>query len=73
MSFHSPSSDPEVCHCLGITESEIRAARDFGDCETVNDVKSVTEAGSGCTACHRRIIDVLRHSCSERKIAGAAT
>lgn len=69
MSFVSSTSDPVVCRCFGVTESEIHAAADFAGCETVHDVKSSTEAGTGCTACHRRIIDVLRNSCAKRNPA----
>jgi NAD(P)H-nitrite reductase large subunit len=70
MSFAPESIDPVICHCLGIAASEIRAAAEFGDCQTVSDVKHTTAAGSGCTSCHRRIIGLLRSSCRE---AAAAT
>ena len=72
MSYEPTNSDPVVCRCLGITQSEIRAAGDFGGCQTVGDVKELTEAGSGCTSCHRRIIALLQESRRELR-AEAAT
>lgn len=62
MSFGPQSNDPVVCHCLGVSQSEIRAAGDFAGCRTVADIKSATEAGSGCNSCHRRILALLQHS-----------
>ena len=62
MSFASSNADPIICHCLGVAESEIRGASDFGGCQTVSDVKETTEAGSGCTSCHRRILALLQES-----------
>jgi len=62
MSFASPNADPIICRCLGVAESEIRGAGDFGGCQTVADVKATTEAGSGCTSCHRRILALLQES-----------
>jgi NAD(P)H-nitrite reductase large subunit len=53
-SEHNP-----ICRCLGITESEIRAAADFAGCETISEIKETTEAGTGCTACHKRILKLL--------------
>ncbi len=62
MSFEPPNNDPVICHCLGIAESEIRGAHDFGCCQTVADVKAMTAAGDGCTSCHRRILALLQES-----------
>ncbi len=52
-------SDRVVCRCLGIAESEVRAAADFAGCRTLTDIKHTTEAGTGCMACHKRIIRLL--------------
>ncbi|MCH2209786.1 MAG: (2Fe-2S)-binding protein [Fuerstiella sp.] len=60
MLLEEKSSNQVVCHCLGITEREIGVAGVSGGCRTLADVKAMTAAGSGCTACHRRIIAVLR-------------
>lgn len=62
MSFDPSNSDPVICRCLGIAESEIRGAGDFGGCQTISDVKATTEAGSGCRSCHRRILTLLQQS-----------
>jgi NAD(P)H-nitrite reductase large subunit len=72
MSYQPQHTDPVVCHCLGITHSEIIAAGEFGDCETVSDVKDLTKAGSGCTSCHSRIIAMLQAS-RQAKVAAAQT
>ena len=60
MSFEPKSVSPVICHCLGITEAEIRSASQIGQCRTISDVKVMTAAGSGCTSCHRRIIALLQ-------------
>ena len=73
MPYEPTNSDPVVCRCLGITQSEIRAAGDFGGCQTVSDVKEMTEAGSGCTSCHRRIIALLQESRRDLQTEAAAT
>jgi bacterioferritin-associated ferredoxin len=54
-----------VCHCLQVTESAVvRAVRD-GGARSLCELASLTGAGGGCTACHRR----LRHYINERKSA----
>ena len=58
MSFEA--TDPVVCRCLGITESEVRTAGELSTCSNLDDVKLMTEAGTGCTSCHPRIIALLR-------------
>ena len=70
MAFEHPTGDPVICHCLGITESEIRTAGEFAGCETLSDVKTMNEAGSGCTSCHRRIIALMQES---RQVRSADT
>ncbi len=52
--------DKIICRCLGIAESEIRAATDFAECRTLCDIKKVTSAGKGCMSCHGRIKFILR-------------
>jgi len=44
-----------VCHCLGVTEAEIRHAIEQADLATVRQVTNACGAGGGCTACHRHI------------------
>jgi bacterioferritin-associated ferredoxin len=48
-----------VCHCLGITKSEIRGALEDGTAECLRSVMQQTGAGTGCTACHRAIQRLL--------------
>jgi NAD(P)H-nitrite reductase large subunit len=48
-----------LCHCLRVTESQIHEAVVIAGCRDVKDVMDCTEAGSGCTACHRRILAFL--------------
>ncbi|MEX0702887.1 MAG: (2Fe-2S)-binding protein [Planctomycetales bacterium] len=49
-----------LCHCLQISESEVRDAIGIGGCCSLQDVRNCTGAGTGCTACHRRIVELLR-------------
>ena len=53
------ATDRVVCHCLGITESEIRCALMQGTAECLRTVMRETGAGTGCTCCHRAIKDIL--------------
>ena len=52
-------TDPIICHCLGIRASEIEGEIQFGRCEKVKDIMRLTQAGSGCTACHYRIRQMI--------------
>lgn len=58
--------DKTICHCLQIGECEVRAAVDCRDLASVHDVMDVTTAGTGCTACHCAIRQILaeRYSAS---------
>jgi len=48
-----------LCHCLQVTEEAVvEAVKRFG-LQTVLEVRRHTGAGEGCTACHRRIRDVV--------------
>lgn len=57
----SPSNhnDEIVCHCLGVTRSEIENASMIHGAETVGEVSGVTGAGDGCMSCRRRILAML--------------
>jgi bacterioferritin-associated ferredoxin len=44
-----------ICHCLGVTEGEIRQAIAEGELGSVRQVAHACGAGGGCTACHRHI------------------
>lgn len=54
-----PKKDRVVCHCLRVTQSQIQTAIDVDHCSTLKEVMDCTRAGGGCTACHRRILDLL--------------
>lgn len=63
------TADPIVCRCLGISEAEIKTAADVSvETPTVRCIMQMTGAGSGCTACHRRIRQLL----TERRVAELA-
>ncbi|MEQ9407332.1 MAG: (2Fe-2S)-binding protein [Fuerstiella sp.] len=53
-------TDKTICRCLGIAESEVRAATDFAGCRTLCEIKQVTSAGKGCMSCHGRIKAILQ-------------
>jgi len=50
---------PTVCHCLRVTTSDVETAISVGGCRSLCDVMQQTDAGRGCTACHRRIKAML--------------
>ena len=47
--------DRVVCACLQVTERQLRAAVEQTGVQTVRELICATEAGTGCTACHRRL------------------
>ncbi len=51
----SPSTDKIICHCLGVSETDIRSAISTGSVQSIRCVMNGTGAGTGCTACLRRI------------------
>jgi len=55
-------SETIICHCLEVSESAVAdAVAIYGLC-TIKEVCRETGAGSGCTACHARIKELLRKS-----------
>jgi bacterioferritin-associated ferredoxin len=40
-----------VCHCLGVTEEELVCALTTLNIRTVKEIRELTGAGNGCTAC----------------------
>lgn len=44
-----------VCRCLQVTEDEIRQALALDAVQTVHDLRRLTGAGDGCTACRREL------------------
>jgi bacterioferritin-associated ferredoxin len=55
-------SESIACHCLGISESTVADAVAICGLSTIKDVCRETGAGSGCTACHARLRELLRKS-----------
>ena len=54
------STETIVCRCLGISENTVADAVAVCGLATVKEVCRETGAGSGCTACHARLRDLLR-------------
>jgi len=48
-----------VCHCLAISESTVADAIAVCGLSTVREICRETGAGGGCTACHRRLKELL--------------
>jgi bacterioferritin-associated ferredoxin len=44
-----------ACHCLGVTEEAVLEAATVLGASTINDLRRLTGAGDGCTACHQRL------------------
>jgi bacterioferritin-associated ferredoxin len=44
-----------ACHCLGVTEEAVLEAASLSGAATINDLRRLTGAGDGCTACHQRL------------------
>ena len=65
-------ADPVVCHCLHVTEMEIRGAVSTGAVNSLRDVMDCTGAGTGCTACHLRIREVCRERLSPQEVMARA-
>lgn len=51
--------DQMICYCLGLRESQVAAAIEAHGCDHLKAVMNCSGAGTGCTACHRRIQGVL--------------
>lgn len=67
-SVHRVEGDRIVCHCLQVRTSTIEAAVSAGAVETVKCVMDMTGAGGGCTACHRRIRDLIEQHAADRQV-----
>ncbi|WP_171469065.1 (2Fe-2S)-binding protein [Frigoriglobus tundricola] len=51
--------DRVVCRCLGVTEHTIVSAIVALGLRTVKEVRQATEAGDGCTCCHKEVAAYL--------------
>ena len=47
--------DRVVCRCLKITEQEVITAITTLGLRTLGELRKATEAGDGCTCCHREL------------------
>lgn len=54
--------DAVICSCEGITKSDICSAVINGNCETVDNIKKCTKAGTGCGGCLPMIKDLVNHT-----------
>ncbi len=57
--FSLEGVDPFLCHCLGLTEEELRQACSRWNITSLKDLSRLTGAGDGCMACHRRLKELL--------------
>jgi bacterioferritin-associated ferredoxin len=48
-------SDRVVCKCLKVTEDQVIHAITVHGARTLVELRMLTEAGSGCTCCHREL------------------
>jgi bacterioferritin-associated ferredoxin len=48
-------ADPVVCRCLNITESTLKEVTAQCPLMSLCEIARLTGAGTGCTACHRRL------------------
>lgn len=53
------NADPIVCHCLQVRASRVADCVELYGLDTVPEIKAHCGAGGGCTACHRRIRDLI--------------
>lgn len=53
--------DQMICYCLGIRESQVVSAIESHEADHLKAVMNCSGAGTGCTACHKRIQAVLNH------------
>ena len=56
----SESAERIVCHCLHVSQTEVELAAASGLGCALKDVMECTGAGTGCTACHHRIRQILQ-------------
>ena len=56
--------DLVVCKCLGITEVEVIEITRIRKIWCLAELRKETEAGSGCTACHKKLNQIIRESAS---------
>lgn len=62
-------ADPHrtVCHCLNVSEHEIRTAIAEHEPQSIRGVSQVCGAGAGCMSCHRHIRRMLNEGVLHRR------
>lgn len=51
-----------VCHCLNVSADEIETSVKLLGCSSLGEVMQCTGAGTGCTACQRRVQGVINRA-----------
>ncbi len=49
-----------ICHCIGVTKADVEESLRLHGCSRVKEIIEQTGAGSGCTACRRRLAELIR-------------
>ena len=66
-------ADRVVCRCLKVTETDVIAAIRDGGATSLVELQMLTEAGTGCTCCHRELrnyLAIYSSSSSARHLLG---
>lgn len=66
------TSTRPLCHCLNVTECEVRDVISENELQTVRGVSNACGAGSGCTACHRHIKRLLNEQAVKHRLQSLA-
>lgn len=56
-------SEDVICHCLKVTQAEVESAIVTSDEPSLRCVMRMTGAGTGCTACHQKIRNLIQTQC----------
>ena len=51
-----------VCNCFGITEVEVIEITRIKKIGCLAELRMESEAGSGCTACHKKLHQIIREN-----------
>ena len=54
--------DLVVCRCLGITEVEVIEITRIKKIGCLAELRQESEAGRGCTACHKKLNQIIREN-----------
>jgi bacterioferritin-associated ferredoxin len=69
MSQSSVQVDPVLCHCLQVTESQVRDCVTLLGANTIHEIRGHCGAGGGCMACRRRIQQVIDNRATPQRIS----